>query len=138
MIGRIERPCVGLFGDPELKVGEFEVYDMRVVSLILATQHAKPVLFQLPYCCGNVACFLSGLLVMWRTYTDRNELLCLTAALYLQAFREEGAKQPLYRVRFQQTDVWELYQGARQLAGGMFCCSILRSFLLHKSACIDA
>lgn len=46
LIGRIERPCVGLFGDPELK-----------------------------------------------------------------AFREEGPKQPLYRVRFQQTHVWELYQG---------------------------
>jgi hypothetical protein len=31
-----------------------------------------------------------------------------------QAFREEGSKQPLYRVRFQQTDVWELYRGKLQ------------------------
>ncbi|WIA14489.1 hypothetical protein OEZ85_003011 [Tetradesmus obliquus] len=29
----------------------------------------------------------------------------------LKAFREEGPRQPLYRVRFHQSDVWELYQG---------------------------
>jgi hypothetical protein len=38
-------------------------------------------------------------------------VLLLLLLLLLQAFREEGPKQPLYRVRFAQTDVWELYKG---------------------------
>lgn len=71
--------------------------------------------------------------------------LCLAAAAspacavcrMLQAFREEGAKQPLYRVRFQQTDVWELYQGKLLVSWTMqgVPSSNIPTFLLAPSAC---
>lgn len=53
---------------------------------------------------------------------------------WLQAYREEGPKQPLYRVRFQQTDVWELYPG-KHPTYQRICCGMLRCLAASLPSC---